>query len=306
MAPNLIVGVGGRGAGGSHWSVIYPPPPPTPPQPSPRSHPRPHPRPHLPPQISPPLLSPPQLQPQPPPPHHAIITPTGNNHQSTHMDTNLIHYANSNSHLYQGSPYHQYLPPMHATPAIPLLPPTEPHQPPHQRINSHQRIPILYSAQTQNVLSISVPTPESHSAWSFPVNVIPRVNATSSRHQGSSVLGGFDAKHRQMLNPLIVPPYSPTSNQQATGGSGGNGLYGSSSGHSGHTSDNSRAASVLGNAGAGWYGRSGQVSAISSSSSSAAAASAGDTQQSMYSLSKIRLFLYKHPKMREERKMVLL
>ena len=290
------MGGAGSGGGGAHWSVMFPPPPPTPPQPSERSHPRPHPRPHL-----PSLLSPPPLQ--PPPPHHSILSTSSiNNHNSIainhHLNSNRIPHSNSVNSPHESSrlSYHHYLsPPAHATPAMPhFLPPTEP--PLH-----HQRVPILYSAQTQNVLTIAVPTPQGNSAWSFPVNVIPRVNVTSSRTRGSVVIGGFDPTHhhQQMLNPRIVPPYSSTSNR-ATGttnrGVGGVApQYGNSGGSLRHSSsasagDNSRAASVLGNAGSGWHARTGQVHPIRSSSSSVAAATR-DSQQSMYSHTNLRLFL---------------
>ena len=208
---------------------MFPPPPLTPrPNSSQRSssHPRPHPRPHLPPRLpSPPSILTPQL---PPPPHHHILSTS----------------STSNKQPYQ--PY--YLPsPPHATPHL-----TQPHHPP------------LYAAQTQNVLTVALPT-EGNSAWSFPVNVIPYVNASSASGAAGSAAGGGTSLHPSELhNPLIVPSITSPTNRVAAAARG-------------RFNDNSRAASVLGNTAAG-YGRA----ALTSMSSSSLAA-AGERHQSMYS-----------------------
>ncbi|KAF2361816.1 GDNF/GAS1, partial [Trinorchestia longiramus] len=234
-APNLIM-VSGTDTVGEEtlWSVMYPPSAPT-------SRPRTRPHVH---HYSAPHLSAPHLSaPLPPalPPHH---------YSNRMVPSNI----NGNS-----PPYYPYLPPsVHVVTPAPVTPPPYLTAPP----------PLIYAAQTQNVLSVAVPsssTVEGNPLWSFAVNVLPRDNdSTSLRRTDGSV-----------MNPLIAPPYSATPG-------GGSLTSGRTLGQSGNSlpsagGDNSRAASVLGN----WYAKTNQVPGLSSSSASAAASVAGNAQHSL-------------------------
>lgn len=228
-----------RGSGDETlWSVMFP---------SPTSRPSQRTRPHVHHQITAPHHSAP-LPPAPPPHHSAPLPPA----LPPHHYSNRMVPSNVNGNQ---SPYHPYLPPpVHVTPIT--TPPYLTAPPP----------PILYAAQTSNVLSVPVPTPSSidgNPIWSFPVNVLPRDNNSASVRRGDG----------SVMNPLIVPPFSP--------GSGGR----SAVMHANNTlpsggGENSRAASVLGNR----YSKSSHGYGLSSASASAAASVAGNMIHSMYSL----------------------
>ena len=184
---------------------MFPPPPPPPPRPS-DTHPRPHPRPNPPPHF-------PHLMHQPPPPvNNRIISPPSYAHNnnikvvdrtsSNHLSSSSINHANyiNSKHASHSNPFDKLSLSNNNNNGI------HDTNNNHRSITIHRQNPVLYSSQTQNAMSVAVPTHQTQSAW-FPVSIIPQENASAAGRP-------FSTEHREVHNPLVVVS-NPTGRRRA-------------------------------------------------------------------------------------------